>query len=85
MDPGSKRRLGGAVAQQTDAKSSKYHHGNLREALIGNAVKILEEEVVIVDLVILLLLPILVVLNRFINMEYKNLLRMHMILHILIL
>ena len=44
MDPRSKRRLGGAVAQQTDAKSSKYHHGNLREALIGNAVKILEEE-----------------------------------------
>lgn len=30
--------------QQTDAKISQYHHGNLREALINNAVKILEEE-----------------------------------------
>ena len=43
-DQKSKRRLGGGVAQRTDAKISKYHHGNLREALIGNAVKILEEE-----------------------------------------
>ena len=32
------------MAQQTDTKTSNYHHGNLREALIGNAVKILEEE-----------------------------------------
>ena len=32
------------MVQQTEAKIPKYHHGNLREALIGNAVKILEEE-----------------------------------------
>jgi len=32
------------MTEHKQKKTSKYHHGNLREALINNAVKILEEE-----------------------------------------
>lgn len=35
---------GNGMTEHKQKKTSKYHHGNLREALINNAVKILEQE-----------------------------------------